>query len=364
MSNTRSVVLEFDSSLDRINNGKLLRDSLSAVVSVGHHLLLASDETTSIEQLTTTDGVTFRNHKRIRLSKFFRLPGGDDKEVDIEGLAYCDNHLWVVGSHSLARKKPDQASSDARQQIKQLAKIERTDNRYLLARIPLVRQAGGLELFDSCSDPFDPSRTLTSSSLPFTNGGNELMEALSTDAHLSPFLSIPGKDNGFDIEGLAVCGERIFVGLRGPVLRGWALVIEMEAKKSSGPVSLKEIGPKDRIYKKHLLQLDGLGVRELLIDGADILLLAGPTMNLDGPVSVFRWREAMRVSNETLVPGAQLKKLFEVPYGAGADHAEGITFISNAGEPPALLVVYDAPSAERKRGLPDTAVRADVFELR
>jgi hypothetical protein len=362
--NIRPVVLEFDPALDIVKKGKTLRDNLSAVVSVGPHLLLASDETASIEQLTTTDGITFKNHKRLRLSNFFRLPEGDDKEIDLEGLSVSDNHLWVVGSHSLARQKPDKGSSDIKQEIKRLAKIERDDNRYLLARIPLVVEAGGLELFDSCPDPADPSRVLTAACLPFTDRGNELMEALSADAHLGPFLSIPGKDNGFDIEGLAVSGEKILVGLRGPVLRGWATVIELAAENHPDRLALKPIGPKDRAYRKHFLQLDGLGARELLIDGADLLLLAGPAMDMDGPAAVFRWREAMHVSNESLVPRANLEKLLDVPYGAGVDHPEGVTFISSAGQPPALLVVYDSPSSERKKGLPDAAVRADVFELR
>ena len=31
---------------------------------------------------------------------------------------------------------------------------------------------------------------------------------------------IPSNDNGFDVEGLAVSGNRVFLGLRGPVLAG------------------------------------------------------------------------------------------------------------------------------------------------
>ena len=34
--------------------------------------------------------------------------------------------------------------------------------------------------------------------------------------------AIPGKDNGFDMEGLAVDGDRLLLGLRGPVLRGFS----------------------------------------------------------------------------------------------------------------------------------------------
>jgi hypothetical protein len=253
-------------------------------------------------------------------------------------------------------------SNDVAPDIKRLARIDRDENRYLLARIPMVEREGELELFETCPHPFKPSQTLTAASLPFTEKGNELMDALNDDAHIGPFLSIPSKDNGLDMEGLVVAEERIFIGLRGPVLRGWALIIELEVEPPAGPLSLKVIGPKDRPYRKHFLQLDGLGIRELLIDGADLLILAGPTMNLDGPSAVFRWKEAMRVSNESLVPRDKLEKLFDVPHGDGVDHAEGITFISDTGDQLSLLIVYDSPSDERKVG--DTGVRADMFKLR
>lgn len=42
----------------------------------------------------------------------------------------------------------------------------------------------------------------------------------AADPHFAPYLAIPGKGNGFDIEGLAVDGQRLFLGLRGPVLLG------------------------------------------------------------------------------------------------------------------------------------------------
>jgi hypothetical protein len=55
-------------------------------------------------------------------------------------------------------------------------------------------------------------------------GCEGLADLLSGDEHLAPLLVIPSKDNGLDVEGLAAHGESPFVGLRGPVLRGWAVV--------------------------------------------------------------------------------------------------------------------------------------------
>src|SRR5215216_5524031 len=160
--NNRIVVLEFDAALDTIKDGKSLRYNLSAVLQVGNNLLVASDETTFVERLTTTDdGFTFRHNKRFLLSKFFHLPQGDGKEIDIEGLAHSDNHLWVIGSHSLSRSKPKLESSDIAQDLKRLARIDNDANRYLLARIPALEREGVFELFESCPNPSNPSDTLT-----------------------------------------------------------------------------------------------------------------------------------------------------------------------------------------------------------
>jgi len=61
-----------------------------------------------------------------------------------------------------------------------------------------------------------------------------LLDALAQDPHLQAFINIPGKDNGFDIEGLAVPpAGQLFVGLHGPVMRGWAVALELRSKKTS-----------------------------------------------------------------------------------------------------------------------------------
>ena len=50
---------------------------------------------------------------------------------------------------------------------------------------------------------------------------------LAGEPLLRPFLPIPSKDNGLDIEGITARGDRVLLGLRGPVLRGIALVAEL-----------------------------------------------------------------------------------------------------------------------------------------
>jgi hypothetical protein len=105
-----------------------------------------------------------------------------------------------------------------------------------------------------------------------------------------------------------------------------------------------------------------LGIREMSLEGDDLLILAGPTMDLDGPVVLYRWRGAWNQREETVIPRDRLERVMDIPYGAGIDHAEGATLFDRPGEPAAVLVVYDNPSPERLA--PDGAgVAADVFPL-
>lgn len=367
---SRTALLQFDPLRNKIGDDKELRASLSVAALTGRHLWVASDETTTLERFTTEDGRTFKDHATYALADFINLPGEADEEVDVEGLACTDEYLWLVGSHSLKRKKPKPGSSDMQKQIEKLSRVESEGNRYLLARIPLaLNEEGGDAELVKYHQPFGRAKTAsTAAQLIGDRHGNALTEALRDDEHLASFLAIPGKDNGFDIEGLAVIGTQIFLGLRGPVLRGYACILEIEVETPDGSPSSLELRKKfdGKLYRKHFLQLDGLGLRELCADGADLLLLAGPSMDLDGPVRIFRWQDAVKSSSESLVPRHALEKLFEVPFGtgedAGHDHAEGMTLIPATGEQSAaLLVIYDAPAVARKKGA--NGVLADIFEL-
>lgn len=350
---TTHPILEFNGSQAKIP------DSLSAVVVVGDCLWVASDEVTSVERLSSEDGVTFNAHRSFALQDFIDLPARGtnfDQEIDIEGLDHEDSYLWLVGSHSIKRKKADKSETIGKN-IKRLAKTESEGNRYILARIPLV-EAEDQQLDRSITDPNNPGRKLKAGQLAGGVASNALVDAIRGDSHFASFLTIPGKDNGFDIEGLAVSGDRIFIGLRGPVLRGWAAILEVSVNADDHLLSLRDIGPQGRLYKKHFLELGGLGVRDICVDGEDLLILAGPTMSLDGPVVVYRWRGALESSEEQLIFAEGLERLFTVPNGTGIDHAEGITLLT---DPKRLLIVYDSPSQSRK--VSNRAVKADVFEL-
>ncbi|MCS7003132.1 MAG: DUF3616 domain-containing protein [Dehalococcoidia bacterium] len=334
-----------------------VRSDLSVVAQTGAALWLASDETSTIERLTTTDWTQFGNHQTFRLADLFPLPDPSGGEVDIEGVAVDGGYLWIVGSHSLARRRPKLSEHDTATALRRLTQIKFEHNRFFLGRAPLI---------DSPVDgaptiaPAAPGRV--AACLEFTKRGNRLTSAIADDPTLAPFLRIPAKENGFDIEGIAVRGDQVFLGLRGPVLRGWAVVLELTVRhKDNGALGLAPIGPAGARFRTHFIDLDGLGVRELDFVGDDLLILAGPTMDLDGPIMVYRWADAAHIGDQQIVPRDRLTRLLDVPYGLGFDHAEGMTVYRAPDAPPRLLIAYDNPGESRLHGPDD--VELDLFAL-
>ena len=167
--------------------------------------------------------------------------------------------------------------------------------------------------------------TRRSACLKMKAGGDALDKALRDDVHIARFMRVPAKENGFDIEGVAARGDRVFLGLRGPVLRGWALLLELQVKEPKrGRLKLRKVGDDGARYLKHFLDLGGLGIRELAFDGDALLILAGPTMDLDGPVVLYRWPGALDAGEQAVVPADRLESVLHLPYGRGEHHAEGI----------------------------------------
>ena len=356
-----TLVLDQRSTLDPKAD---LRDGLSAVARQGSHLWVANDETTSLERLSLETGDQARAHRSFDLTKLLDMPG-DGGEMDIEGLDVEGDTLWLVGSHSSARKQIRHNSTPAEAQ-ESLATVEVSPRRRVLARLSIE------SLLDSAKKPRGPDgrprgqqqRPDVSSPAVFGLGrGEDLLDLLADDPHLGDFIQssptgshpIPGKDNGIDCEGLAVEGHRVFIGLRGPVLRGWAMIIELHVGDGPG-IEPQPVGTGNRRYRKHLLRLDGLGVRDLCRQGDDLLVLAGPTMELDGRAAVFRWRDALTTQTEAVLD--DLKCEFDAPFGNGDDHAEGITVLDDGRS---ALVLYGSPAGKRKTGRHE--LKADVFRL-
>nr|WKN35540.1 DUF3616 domain-containing protein [Tunicatimonas sp. TK19036] len=355
---SHQLLLKLDDSLHFTE--KKIRDELSSVVRTGEYLWLAFDEGHGLERLKRVKD-TYQGHQTFSLTEYMHLPEGKD-EVDIEGLAYDGTYIWIVGSHSTKRGKPDERKDSLKKRIKCLAKVKNDPNRHTLARIPVLKdpETGEYTLYKSCPDPKNPGQFLTASRLKANKTQSQLTKALKKDKHFQPFMDIPGKDNGLDIEGIAVMGERIFLGLRGPVLRGWAIILEVQVKqKGKDTLKLKKIGKHKQRYRKHMVNLHGMGIRELAVAQDDLLILAGPTMDCDGTIALYRIPGGLPDKVESMLYNDEIERLVNVTLGHeteyGRDKAEGLTLT----EDNELLVVYDAPASHRLKDESDAY--ADIF---
>lgn len=350
MPNTRSanaVRLEF-------TPGCLVQSNLSGAAFTGDWLWVAGDEACSLSRLRRLPPVgdetlRFGEPLEFPLADLLDLPGRADEEADLEGLAVADGWLWLVGSHGLKRKnaKPDREHAD---NARRLAKLSLDGNRRLLARLPIEADGQGRPCV--VRQAADGRRALR---LKGDAESNLLMRALADDPHFGPYLAIPGKDNGFDIEGLAVDGTRLLLGLRGPVLRGWSGLLALQIEARDDHLRLRPWDDSGLLVRKHFLQLDGLGVRDLHFSGDDLYLLAGPTMVLNGEIRLFRWpgaRSVLAANREPVRFEPALSASVSLPHGRGTDRAEAICDVppSLAGAQPRWLVLYDAPGAGRKAG--------------
>lgn len=348
------ALLQFKSGTEQV-----LKEISAITITPDRNLWIGSDEANTIERLSEIKPQIFGQHQPYKISDFIDLQE-PDSEIDIEGLSYNNSYLWLTGSHSPKRLKTK--GKDARKDLERLAKVKLDPNRYLIARIPIVDG----KLQKQCAHPEAGKTLLTAAHLQYSDDGNLLTEVLKDDPHLGIWCTnpIPSKENGLDIEGLAVHDDRIFLGLRGPVLRGWAIVLEIAVKEiEPGVLVLKKIGKNKQLYQKHFINLHGLGVREICFHNNDLIILAGPTMTLEGAMQVFRLKHVLNRSSDSIssIESGDLKLVFDLPFTIGSDHAEGLVLVPCLGYPDALMIVYDAPNPHRI--IQPDAVFADIFRL-
>ncbi|ADO68635.1 DUF3616 domain-containing protein [Stigmatella aurantiaca] len=381
------LLLQFDS-----NAAEVPEDLSAAVRSSDGNLWVAADEAGVVERLTPSEARIYGHHARFHVADF--LDANRNAEIDIEALDAHADYLWLVGSHSAKRKKPK--GKGVADDIARLATVEHAPERFMLARIPFVngelavelktrgtskrshaaarvKPAQGQERDKGRKAP--PARTPATRSKTSLPGENLLMELLREDPHFGPFLArpavkgggalpIPSKDNGLDIEGLVVTDtDRVFLGLRGPVLRGHSTLLDMRLADAGNGLLEPKPGRHGARYAKHFLDLDGLGIRELCVHGEDLLVLAGPTLPVQAPIRLFRLHKFQSLHGNSLLNQEKgvLEPLFDIPQSGKRDHAEGVANFSYFSESDSVLVVYDDPAPSRRYG--PCGVFADIFRL-
>jgi hypothetical protein len=334
--------------------GSLVHANLSGAAFTGDWLWVAGDEACGVDRLRRLDPVggealRYGTVRSFALAELLDLPGAEDEEADLEGMAVADGYLWIVGSHGLKRKNT-KVERDHAENARLLAKLVRDGNRRLLARLPIEHDADGQPCL--VRESKDGRHALR---LKGNAHANMLTRLLEDDPHIGAYMAIPGKDNGLDIEGLAVDGNRLLLGLRGPVLGEWSALLEIAVETRGRQLRLTPLDDSGTLLRKHFLRLNGLGVRDLHFSGADLYILAGPTMALNGEIRVFKWpgaRPLLATNREPVRFEAALVESVALPHGEGTNRAEAICDLPAelARGASSWLVLYDAPGADRKDG--------------
>lgn len=210
------------------------------------HFVVASDEDAVLRVYRLN---ALRPVATLDVSGFLEL-NRKRPEVDLEGAARAGDRIWWIGSHS------------------RTAEGRRAPNRQrLFATRLLPAGPSGAPGLEPVGRPY--SRLLDDILAEPTLGNVPLAEA----AARAP------EEGGLNIEGLAAAPDgTLWIGFRSPVSAGRALLV---------PILNPEVvlqGERARLGKPVQLELDGLGVRDLLWAGGRCWILAGP----DGGSGNFR----------------------------------------------------------------------------
>ncbi|MDM8542924.1 DUF3616 domain-containing protein [Desulfococcaceae bacterium HSG7] len=317
----KNITLEGD--LIKQDKKPNIRDNISGISIKGDILVVGSDEGADILVFKKEDDLKYNEAAQACIPLDGKSCGKERKgtEIDIEGIAWSKKYLYVIGSHSRARKrvKADKSSAENRKRL-ETVKIEPT--REQLFRLKLDKEGKIV----------DGSKVKKIS----------LRNLFANHKTLSLFQTIPSKENGIDIEGLAVKKvddkDRLYLGFRGPVLRGnHAIIMILDFKKDK--FKLKKNDP-----KIHYVNLDGRGIRGMTETGnGGFILLAGPVGDAKMDNEKTRYQLYFWNGEEDDVAGVVRKPLCSVPVRKGAK-AEGIELL-NKGKADAddyqFVVVYD-----------------------
>lgn len=219
---------------------------------------------------------------------------GSFSALDGEGVAFVGSFFYVAGSHGCARNAATFNLSS-----------------FILARVPV----------DAKGQPVGEAETTY-----------RLADALKGAATvgLSFGKGLNAEDNGLDVEGLAIIGDRLFAGLRAPVTDGVAYLVAASVPDLFAPGHAPFTGQAEVIPLALGAQT---GVRDLapLPDGR-LLVLAGPTQEQPVPYVLFAVEPTA---------GGAVRSLGRLPAlsGAGAaGKAEGIAVLA----PDRVLVMFDS----------------------
>lgn len=280
-----------------IYNDDRKNKNISAIEVIGDRLIVGADEGNKIKILKR-NGEGYVVERGISLS--------NDKEIDIEGIAGEGSIVYVVGSHSFKRAQidADRTYEQNRNAIEQKFSESDREQRDRLFRLDLNAD---LEIEQT-----------------------SLRSIIDRNDVLRPFSQIPSKENGIDIEGIAVSQGLLYIGFRGPVLRdNWVPILKCKFAKS--------IDRSDLVF----VNLGGRGIRDLTPVRDGFLILAGPVGEGTDSYQLYAW------DGEDCLPGrrtsgkiGQIELLGQIPVYENAK-AEGIAIFTETPSDYEVVIVFD-----------------------
>lgn len=218
------------------------------------------------------------------------------KETDVEGVSFAEGSYYLIGSHGLSKKAAEFQLS-----------------RFFVYRFR-VDSGTGMPGFPFGGE--SPAQEVERS--------DHLRAVIAATPKLQGYAEKPLDEHGVNIEGLAVRGDRLFLGFRGPVINGKAQVmsVNIDAAFGSAPAS-------PQVFPISLG--DGMGVRDLVTVADGFLVLSGPEADELGEADLFFW------DGRSAAP-ARLGMLGGVPDGA---KPEAVLVLAEDMEAYRLLIMSD-----------------------
>jgi pSer/pThr/pTyr-binding forkhead associated (FHA) protein len=214
--------------------------------------------------------------------------------ADPEGITYSGSFFYVIGSNSHAE----------------------AGERNALARFA-----------------FDPAtQSLQGQTDVMTNLRDFIIENVP---ELKAVANLPGNAGGVNIEGIAwdPIHDRLYLGMRSPIVNGKALVVPIKLKDPRGAFSTQNLTiPESPIH----LSLNGLGIRDIQYDtrSSEFLIVAGPSGSGGGTdVILYEWNGDTDFSKPESAP-REITKLDTVMKPEGVTRAKigGRDFIFIVGD--------------------------------
>ncbi|NWF36031.1 DUF3616 domain-containing protein [Mariprofundus sp. KV] len=278
---------------------------ISAAAFLGELLVIGADEAVGKDRNENYIQLLKPEGENYRLSSDMLVYKGDKKsgrELDIEGVAVEGEKIYVVGSHALARKR---------------LKPEASHKKNLQRQATIKQEPGRKQLF---------RLTLGSNNSVIKREQISLEKIIRNDPVLAPFAAIPSKENGIDIEAVAAKKGALYLGFRGPVLRGGFV-----------PVMQLDFDAPEKSYRLLYLNLGGLGIRDMVSVADGFLLLAGPVAELPNEYRLYHWNGLDTLTDSN---NGALKLLSEIrPPAGGKAEAVAVERITDSSYN--IIILFD-----------------------